>query len=369
MFLINGEPMHEKTHTEEFKWMQEKYKELRSKNKKTWNYSAFNKRAKFLCDDGSTITHKDRRRIVSMVGSTDEATSAYQNWAYFTGMAALISDGANGYKLKRSTMALDFDTVFDIDRDIELIFFFEYLSKNHKVKRVDREAIARENAEKTALRAKAESLVYSNDSPIHPSTVGSEDPLKNIAFAWGVTNALTLDVYSVMNELWRNVQASNSNYRSTKKGYAEFIDEVKKYGSTTKRSIITQAIQKGILSYDSNLWKMYTEGGIEQFLCAVPVNEEARRDEHVMNYILNHEPIYEAVKSIVKNPVKIKIPEERVKSKNGPRRFELLKIAKAELGWGGKHYNTIARMNGVELLDLVEQKRRPEPEPEPLEDN
>ena len=119
MFIINGELINAKTHPQEYEWMMSKFEELRKKKKKFWTYSAFQRRAKILREDGKLVPQKNRQRIVSIVGTTEEATGVYQTWAYANGFNALNPDGSGGYSLKKLTMkslysALRLITVFMI---------------------------------------------------------------------------------------------------------------------------------------------------------------------------------------------------------------------------------------------------------------
>lgn len=354
MFIINGEPLNPKTHPQQYAWMQSKFEELRKSGKKMWTYSAFQRRAKIMREDGRLVPQKTRKRIVSLVGSTSDATEGIpETWAYATGFNALKADSVGGYTLNRSTMPLDFDTKFDVTKsnDIELVFFFEYLSKNRNIRKIDYEAQAKNNAEKAALRSKAESLVYSNDSPLHPDSIGSDQPLKTIALSWGVTNAMNLDMYSIMTELWNKVQTNQNNYRTTKRGFKEFIDEVGNYGDSSKRATITLAIEKGTLRYDGGLWKLVTAGGVEQPLCAVPKQDEVQKDEYVMEYLLNTPKWFEVIEASLNksqgNPI------EGVKL----GRFDLIKVAKSELGWS---HQSLTKKSNKELEEILAEKKEPE---------
>lgn len=354
MFIVNGEPLHETTHPTEFKWMNKKIAELRAQKKKEYSFSAFNKRTKVLREDGRWIPQKNKKRIVTMIGSTEEATGVHQTWAYASGMGALKDDGSNRYKLKRLTRAMDHDTRFSIEKDYELIFFFEYLSNNRHIKKIDHELNNRLDAEKIALRSKAESLIYSTDSPIHPENVNSDKALKNIALSWGIGNALSMDVYLLMRELWNKVQSSQAQINHTGRGFKQFIEDVSKYGNSDKRATVTLAIKEGVLHYDSRLWKLISDGE-EQFLCGVPTQDEAHKEQYIMDYVLNHDRVYLAVESLLEKPIR-----EINKKDTVVERGLMLKKAKEELGWSGEHYRTVSKMKMPELEKLIADGRRPE---------
>lgn len=361
MFLINGEPLHEKTHPEEYKWMQKKFSEIRKKGKDYYNFAVFSKRATILREDGRRIPQKERRRLVSMTGFTSEVSGIHQTWSYSASMSALKPDGSGNYVLKRGTMAMEYDTTFSVDKDIELIFFFLYLSSNKNVRLVDYEAKSKAEAATIALRSKAESLVYSIDSPIHPENIGSEQPLRNMALSWSVNDALTLDIYSAMRELWNKIQQGQERYNKTHRGYAEFIEEAFNYGDTGRRATIILGIEKGILTYDANIWKLTTSGGAEQFLCGVPIQDVENKDEYVLNYILNNTYVYDALEASLKEPTVSEKPEikntTKVEAKT-LKRHELLNKAK-DLGWVGTHYKEIMKMNKDQLENLIRDQRKP----------
>ena len=371
MFIVNGETLHEKSHPKEYKWMMNQIAKIKSGDKKEYTFSAFNKRSKVLREDGRWIPQRGKKRIVTMVGSTEEATGVHQSWAYATSMSALKDDGSNRYKLKRLTRSMDHDTRFSVEKDSELIFFFMCLSNNRNVNEIDHAAINKKAAQDNALRSKAESLIYSYDSPIHPENIKSETPLKNIALSWGIGNALDMDVYLLMQELWSKVQTNQARIGQTGKGYEKFIEDVTKYGNVDKRATVTLAIQEGILYYDSHMWKMVTEGD-DAFLCGVSPQDEAQKENYVMDYVLNHAPVFLAVESLLKNPIeKFNMEKEeedaneKAKEKTKEKiarvpRGELLRKAKEDLGWGGENYRAISRMNQTELEELISSKRRPE---------
>jgi len=226
MFIINGEPLHETTHPKEFQWMQDKFKEIRESGKKNYHFAAFHKRAMYLRDDNRMVAQKERVRRVSVTGFTEEPTGMRQTWSYVTGYNSLRNDGGDRYRVIRGTMPMEFDTIFDVDKDIELIFFFLYLSQNRKIRHVDHEANRRKEVKDTALQVKASSLIFNEDSPIHPYSSGNLNNMQNVALSWGVINALDLNEYDLMHELWNKVVVSEEQKNHTKRGYKEFVDEV-----------------------------------------------------------------------------------------------------------------------------------------------
>lgn len=363
MFIINGTPLNKTDHPQELEWMNEKFKEIRSRGKKIFTYSAFTKRAKIKREDGRMIPVKERQRMVSMIGTTSEATGQYQTWAYATGMPALKSDDAGGYSLRRATRPMDHDTIFDVEKDIELIFFFEFLSNNKNIKRVDYEKIAETNAKKIALESTAQSLIYNPDSKIHPETAGSETAMRNIALSWGIQNANELNLYSLMNTLWQTVRSSQANYNKSRRGFEQFIKQVKEFNNNEKRAEVIHAISRGILVFDTNIWKLISDGGSEQFLCGVPVNDSDRRDDYIVNYLIQNESLYDTVASMLKSSIEKekKAKKEKLEeAKETMDRSALLKAAQEELGWKGPHYKKLVKLKNDELAELVTSKRTPQ---------
>ena len=361
MFLINGKPLSEFEYPKEYRWMHKKFDEIRAKGKKTFTFSAFNKRAHFLRDDNRVVPQKERTRLVSITGHTQEPTGVYQTWSYATSMNALKSDGADGYKLMRATIPMEYTTVFDVDRDIELIFFFLYISKNRNVKMVDHEARRKAKAEAAARRSKAEYYIYNPESPIHPENFGSDSQLRNLAMSWGVSGAMNIDIYAVMNSLWGAVRAAQENYGRTGKGYKEFIEDVEKFGDTGRRALVALAIEKGVISFDRNIWKMVTPTGSERVLCGVPPEEKEKKNEYVMQYILNNDILYSTVEAAIEDPTPMLMKKAEEVKKNDPenmKRHELLAAAR-DLGWIGPHYKTLTKMRVKELVILVKEKRTP----------
>lgn len=361
MFLINGEPLHEKTHPEEYKWMNQKFEEIRNLGKKTFTFAAFNKRARVMREDGRMIPQRIRKRAVPLQGYVTEATGLGQTWVYVTNMNATKPDGSGGYVPIRGTIALDYTTTFDVQQDIELIFFFLYISRNRHIKIVDKAQENKDKAMMKALRSKAENLIYDVESPVHPEKLGSDQQLKNLALSWGVTNAFDLDSYGVMHALWDRVQKGQANYNRTHRGFYEFIEEVEKYGNTKQRAVISLAIEKGIVRYEGNIWKLIAKGGNEQFLIGVPPKEEAVKDEYVIKYILDNETVFDTVALLAKDKdyhQTLEITDDG-RIYEPKKRHELLKEA-AKLGWNGPHFRAVSKMSKEELEDLIKEKRTPE---------
>lgn len=359
MFIVNGEILHEKTHEKEWEWMQEKFKEIRESGKKTYTFSAFRKRAMYLREDGRVIPQQERTRLVSVTGFTEKPTGLHQTWVYAPGMNALESDGSDGYKVKRGTMRLSFDTIFSVEKDIELIFFFLHISGNRNVRYVDHEADRKERITETALQVKASNLIYNDESPIHPTQTGRENEMRNVALAWGVRDALKQDILYVMDDLWNKVRTSEENKRITKRGYKEFIEDARQYSNIEQRSTIIKAINQGYLVYRNYVWVLKSAGGSETILCGVPRTDEKNKDEYVVQYVLGSPLVFEAVETALEEP----IPEEPKKvkpevEKEQLKRHELLTEAK-KLGWKGSLYREISKMSREELQELVDEGRVP----------
>lgn len=362
MFIINGEPLQKSTHPDEYEWMLSKFKEIKDTGKKEFIFSAFRKRSMVKSEDGRMIAQKERMRLVSLVGNSTEPNGVSQTWSYAPGMGSLRAEG-DGYRLVRQTMALEYTTRFQVknENDLELIFFFKYLSNNKNIKEIDYKKKSQQEAEATTLRVRAENLIYSPDSPIHPDNIGSEMPMRNLALAWGINNALELDIYSVMKSLWGSILNGESKHGQYKRGFEKFIQEVNKYGDSDRRSVIMMGIKRNVLIYEGNIWKIITKGGSEQFLCGVPAQDEAHKDEYVIKYILENKTIYDLLELSINEPhVPIPVKTEPKMDYRSLKRYELLKLAKEDLGWSGKHYKDIASMKFPELVELLESKKTPE---------
>lgn len=357
MFAINKKLLTQRTHPEEWKWMESRFKEIRSEGKSHIVFKAYAKPAFHEEVDTGRVLNMPRRRVIGKEATFfNEEMDAMQSWAYAPNVSGFKNEHGS-FELKEKGLRLSAEEVYDVNsKDIELIFFLRYVSQNRFIKEVDVDKENRKKAEKVASEIEAKNLIYSMKSPIHPNIIGSEQPLRSIAISWGVSNTETMSVYTVMDELWNRVQMSNSKYQHTKRGFNEFTEEVLKLGDGTKRTTVILGIQKGILTYKDNVWYLTTKGGSEQILVGVPIGDEKTKDEVLIKYLLTNDRAYEAVELSVENGSGALVTEKLA----GKRvRQDMIAECRDNLGWP---HLVLNKKKNPELEDILNDREQYVPE-------
>jgi len=352
MFAINNELLSKSSHPEEWAWKEKKLKEIRSSNKKTVVFKAYQKAAFHEEVDTGRAINMPRNRIIGQEATFyNEDLDLTQTWAYSPHVNGFIHEHG-AYTLRKKGLKIAAEEVLDTQRDAELIFFLRYCSQNRYIKEVDIDKDNREKAEKIMAETEAKNLIYSKKSVIHPDVIGSEGPMRAIATAWGVSVTDEMSYYTIIDELWNRVQISNTRFNNTKRGFKEFVEEVLKLGDGTKRTTVILGIQKEVLFFKDNVWYLNEKGGSERILVAVPIGDENNKNEILVKYLVENERAYESVELSIQDGSNItaigKLQEKRT-------RQDLLKECRESLNWPNKILNN---KKNPELEDIVNNKEQ-----------
>lgn len=146
--------------------------------------------------------------------------------------------------------------VLDKNKDKDFIFFFCEISPFVKKKRIvleDKRVEARKSIDKVLSDTEVRFMIYSDYSPISVKSTGSEDTLRMLAAAWGVTNAHSKEysIDEIKVALAGQVEKGQANYNSTNRGFKEFLEEAQASELYELRANIQKAIDFGILLYDA----------------------------------------------------------------------------------------------------------------------
>ena len=188
-----------------------------------------------------------------------------QHWRYCETARKKGKDG----DIKYSPLGFNFKRSLAVDKrkQPDLLFFMFELS--HRVKQSaiiceDKGKEAKKLIAKDSKYTSVKYMIYDDSSPISPESVGSEDLLRMIGSAWGVSKAhdtrKTIDEVRV--ELLGLVEQSEKNMAKTGRGYDIFMSEIKSKDRLTLRANIQRAVDDKLIKYDMNdfTWKYVSNG-------------------------------------------------------------------------------------------------------------
>lgn len=334
MFVVNGKMLSKKEQPELFAWYQEKLDEIR---KLPGDYVVFtsSRIASYEVDDHGRKRKIKRYKAVPPSSTIlNEKFSESQTWNYVASANSVRNENGMLSIINQYPFAIGSRYNLHKKNDIEIIFFLLYISeavKNKHIFLVDKHKDNIEKAEKSKVAAEAQYLLYHETSPIAPETVGSEDPLRQIAMSFGVLGVADKHLSEVRNNLWDKIMEKENGRDKGVFGFEGFIKAVSKVKDSAKRAVILTAVEMGFLYYEDLKWHLQIKGVETRELCNVPPNDEGEKKEHLIAYVLKNPEYFDLIKSAVNEPEKSKIREDTEKM----GREQLIGEA-ARLGWERK---------------------------------
>ncbi len=357
MFIVNGEILSKtKSPKPLYDWYKSRIDEVLKDEVKSFIFSSQRHPYYETDDSGRKRLTRQYKSIPASATFWNNELDENQTWIYAPSANSIsITDGTATVKTKRPII-IGNSTLMDRDDDREIIFFLLNVSnayRNGKVVRVDPRSENMEEAKKNALSAKAQYLVYAEDSPIHPSVFGSEKALRQIALSWGVVNALDLHVDEVRNKLWESILKAEKTRDHSKKGFEPFINEVNRQKDSAKRANIITAINKGYLVYGDDGWTLEVEG-TKSNICSVPPQMVGEKEDVVIEYILENPEYLALIASAVKKDEEKKAETKKPASAPFDRTKGIEEAIK--LGWSKGNVYT---MKNEKIQKIVNDQIKP----------
>ena len=217
--------------------------------------------------------------------------------------------------MRRESIKFSEEEVYDSKTQAELIWFL--LNKSQKVAKgriflYDPEKEELNKHKQRSLAAEVNILIYSKTSPLSLAVSGGDTEMKKMAAMFGVAGVDKKPFFQIQNELWDNVTRNEESKSSTKKGYQAFLDKIQKSETEDKRANITLAVGRGILEYKDYAWHLKTKGGVDQVIYNVPIDDDAKRNELLMDYLEKNDRWYRLVVEGLDQSDYSKKPEEKV---------------------------------------------------------
>lgn len=328
MFVLNGEKLTKDSFPEAYKWMEEKKNELRafSKERNDDDFKFSTNKVTILKTDKGPQKAKQRTSVPVVTNFYNEELNQHQTWTYVSHASAIrsTSSGIEIDPQATTGIVIDGSISYNVNSDIDLIFFFKYCSqlvKKGRIVFVDKTKSDREKAERQMEMSKAMSLIFDLDSPISTEVTGGAGVLKNIAIAWGVAITDSMDIATIKNDLWTRVQNAEKTRDRSKRGYKEFILEAKRHGNVEMRADVEIGINKGVIVFDSPMWMLnaHNEENIPISYCnheEINGTEEIRK-ERLIKSLTESRSSYDLLVATLKQDAGKRIVEESGKTRQG----------------------------------------------------
>jgi len=183
-----------------------------------------------------------------------------QHWRFCLSAPRKNKDGKWVYK----PLGKEFKRTWAIDKkkQPDRIFFMLYLchkTKDGTIICEDKKVEARKSIAKDERFIGVKFMINNELSPLSPKSTGSEDLLRMIAAAWGVSKAHSKrkSIDEVRLELFGIVDDNERKHDTSGRGFDTFMSEIKSISRITLRANIQRAADNKIIVYDSNdfTWK------------------------------------------------------------------------------------------------------------------
>jgi len=210
------------------------------------------KRATPLKRNATGLMEVDPRIFTPFEAISDDEKYGSQHWRYCVSAPRKDKNGKWMYK----PLGMEFKRSLAIKKSQpDFIFFMVELC--HKVKDgtiicEDRKKEAREMIAKDEKDIAVKFMINNKLSPLSPHNTGSEDMLRMIAAAWGVSHAhnkkKSLDEIRV--ELFGVVSQEEKKHDVSGRGYDTFLNEIKSREKIVLRANIQRAVDNKTIAYN-----------------------------------------------------------------------------------------------------------------------
>ena len=217
------------------------------------------------------LKEADTRKFIPFEARVYDETYGSQHWRYCETAPVKNESG----KWKYSPLGEEFKRLWTIDKtkQPDKIFFMLELShdvKNNTIICEDREKEALKTIEKDDKAVAVKFMVTNAISPLSPESTGSEELLRMIAAAWGVSQAhqKRKSLPEIRVELFGIIESNEKKHDVSGRGFDTFLMEIKSRERIVLRANIQRAIDNKIIKYDKNnfTWKYVTNDQVISIL-------------------------------------------------------------------------------------------------------
>lgn len=356
MFIVNGEILSKTKTPDVYKWYKERIDEIMSSPDDIYRFSGY-RSPHYETDDSGRKRLTRQYKAVPSTSTIEGLNNETQTWTYVQSANAVKTEGGISVVEKKRPIIIGNSTIFDKRHDVEIIFFLLNISRSFRrgsIVRIDERSENIEEAKLNAVSAKAQYLLYSDESPIHQDVFGSDKAIRQLALSWGVVDALKLHLDEVRNKLWDRILKFQKTKDRSKFGFKPFIEQVNNVKDSAKRANILSAINEGILLYEDTKWSMVSNN-VTTSVCSVPPEMIGEKEEVVVGYLLdNPEYLILIDGELQKKAEEKKAPKANVQKK-AFNRVDGINQAHDELGWPKAE---LYKMKNSKIEEIVNENIR-----------
>jgi len=265
--------------------------------------------------DGVKIANPPRVETIPVSTTLTNKEGASETWWYvkYANQVQEINGVTNF--VRRESIKFNEEEIYNSKTDAELIWFLLNKSQTVAKKRIflyDSEMEELNKNEQRSLEAEVNILIYSKTSPLSIMVSGGDTEMKKMAAMFGVAGVDKKPFFQIQNELWEAVKRNEESKDSNRKGYQAFLNAIQKSKTEDKRANITLAIERKILEYEDYVWHLKTKGGVDQVVYNVPIDDDAKRNELLIDYLEKSDRWYRLVVESLDQSSYNKKPEEKI---------------------------------------------------------
>lgn len=211
---------------------------------------------------------------------TVDSEAGEAQWAYCDGRATILPNGLRELPSNKRMMRVGDSLTVDLNRQPDLaVYLFKTRFINLELRVDDPETEAINKALAREREIELGNVIWNG--------IASEEKLRMIASAWGVSGAAKMDVRVLRSQLEQKVLSMEKNKQQnaadlTRKGVKEFLDEVKGDKDMMLRSLIQGAIDEKKMQWSMTSGHYLLKN--RKFLF-VPSDYEGRHVDYIANYL------------------------------------------------------------------------------------
>lgn len=360
MFVINNEILSKQNLPEHWAWFQKKVKALKQ-DKRYYTISAFKNHRYEKDDSGRKIRMKRYKLIPTSSTFENKEMGETQTWIYVPSANSIRNENGVIRILSPKPFMVSEATVYDVEKDAEIIFFLLFVSesiKNKKIFLIDYEAENIKKANESAIASEAQYLIFNSQSPIHESNLGTDEVYRQLGIAYGIPSAEAMHLAELKNKLWSMLLSLNNGSKHPKVNYENFIKDCYNSTDTEYRSTILLAVERKVIYFDRGGWWIKVRGEYDELIVRVPTNDVTNRNDILTNYLMQHREYMAVVREAIDNssnrllPVEQKLPTVQLKKTSRKDMMSELQ----EWGW---NYKELMGKKNPELIQMIKDNRRP----------
>lgn len=303
MFLINNEILSKQNLPDHWAWYSKKINSIK-KEKKYYVFSAFKLHRYEVGENGKKIRMKRFKSIPTSSTFENVEMSETQTWVYVPSANSIRNENGLIKVLNPKPFMISEASIYNSENDADIIFYLLYISEALKHKNIfliDYELENIKKANKSAIEAEAQYLIFNDKSPINEELLGTDEIYRQLAINYGVQGSSNLLISELKNKLWNNLQSLPRTKKNPIESYKQFISDCYNSTNSEMRSTILLAIERGIIYFEKSAWYIKIRGQYDELVVRIASNEEINKKDILINYLIQHKEYISIVKEAIDN--------------------------------------------------------------------